>query len=47
MSFTSMHNDYLDPDRHLWQDYEDDPAGEESVSDTLGEETLNEEDPPS
>lgn len=23
MSFASMHNDYLDPDRHLWQDYDD------------------------
>lgn len=20
MSFTQMHNDYLDPDRHLWED---------------------------
>lgn len=24
MSFASMHNDYLDPDRHLWPDEEPD-----------------------
>lgn len=34
MSFASMHNDYLDPDIHLWQDYdeslpENPEAGEE------------------
>lgn len=23
MSFTSMHNDYLDPDKHLWPPYDD------------------------
>lgn len=27
MSFASMHNDYLDPDRHLWQDEEPDDNG--------------------
>lgn len=23
MSFASMHNDYLDPDIHLWKDYDE------------------------
>jgi len=23
MSFTSRHNDYLDPDIHLWKDYDE------------------------
>lgn len=36
MSFTSRHNDYLDPDLHLWQDYDD------SLPETLEE---GEEDP--
>ncbi len=46
MSFASMHNDYLDPDRHLWQDYEDpeEPEGPD-CEDTL-EETFNGEGPP-
>lgn len=34
MSFSSMHNDYLDPDKHLWPD---DPPCERCKHDKDGE----------
>lgn len=35
MSFSSMHNDYLDPDRHLWPDYDESEEAQDPQEEDL------------
>lgn len=41
MSFASMHEDYLDPDKRLWQDYDDSEEKEEDEKERPSQTTLS------